>query len=663
MARESMPLRHAPARPAAGPVATLAAGLAGLRLQTKLALFGAALVLAGVGLTSAAGLWLIDRQADRAARERLAAASDFAVAEYESLIENARITGEVLAARLPTQLPTDLLQAAQADPVPEVAASLAALVRGPRRVQAADSIAIIGRDGTVHLEVVRDGGPSRGGQWPGDKAVAAALAGETALGVEVFPGGGLRAVAVLPLGSGAGGAGGAEATGGIAGAVAVTSFLDDEAAERIRGITGFDIAFFAGERAVAASARRSPGSPGTPALQDQLARVWPSVAGGETAEAEIGGPLQRTLVRYAPLRDTGGDVIGAVAVSAGIEALGVGRRQTLALFAAAAGLVLALALATGAYASRVLSRPLARLVGAARRIGEGDLTTPVVPGEGAGAVGAEHSRRDEVAELAAAVEDMRRRLAAAAEGQAQLARLKDEYLFSVAHELRSPLAALAASVELLAEPDDELPPDQRVRFMGIVQRHTASLRALVDNLLDLGSLRAGRFRVEPRPTLADAVVEQAIEDAAPYLEGRRQRVVRRIPSPAPLVEADPCRLRQVLLNLLSNAAKYGPEGEVVEVSVERRDGAVRFTVADRGPGIPPEERARLFDAYFRSETTSRVAPGVGLGLAIVKAIAGAHGGRAGVDSPPGGGTRFWVELPVVEGVSAGEALPTRVQLR
>ncbi|HET7768668.1 MAG TPA: sensor histidine kinase [Chloroflexota bacterium] len=91
--------------------------------------------------------------------------------------------------------------------------------------------------------------------------------------------------------------------------------------------------------------------------------------------------------------------------------------------------------------------------------------------------------------------------------------------------------------------------------------------------------------------------------------------------------------------------KYGPEDDTVEVAVEERDGAVRFTVADHGPGIPSDEQDRLFDAYFRSESSSRAAPGVGLGLAIVKAFADAHGGRVGLDSAAYRGACYWVELP------------------
>ena len=113
----------------------------------------------------------------------------------------------------------------------------------------------------------------------------------------------------------------------------------------------------------------------------------------------------------------------------------------------------------------------------------------------------------------------------------------------------------------------------------------------------------------------------------------------------PVVLADARRIQQVLVNLLSNATKYGPDGDVIEVRAEPRGGQVRVAVTDHGPGIPPPEQPRLFEAYFRSVVSSRATPGVGLGLAIVKAIVEAHGGQVGVESTPPHGTTMWFTLP------------------
>lgn len=607
-----------------------------LGLQLQLTLVGAVLVLMSIGATSAAAWWMIDRQLDAAARFRLEQAVEFVAGEYEQLIENARITGEVLAVRL----------SPQADVTSELSDVLSTVVQGARRTASGDTIAVLDATGAVLIEVARErgatGGTSAPGgtQWLGDDAVETALQGVPALGIEPFPGGGLRAVAVLPVR-----AGGIDTP--VTGAVAVTSFLDADIAARLSRVTGYGVAFYAADRPVASSA----GAGGATALpgEPSARAVWTRVASGQDVQIESGGPFGRALVWYAPLRDAGGEVTGMVEVRAGIDVLGSGRGHALSLFLPAVFLVLCLGLATEAYAARALSRPLTRLLAAVQRIGAGDLATPVDAGP----------RRDEVGALAAATDEMRRRLAEAQESQAQLARLKDEYLFSVAHELRTPVAVLAGSVELLAEDGEDLSPAERAHFMAIVRRHTTSLQTLVDTLLDLGSLRSGRFRVEPRLTPVSGVIREAVDIVAPVAEGRRQHVEVRVEPPSLEAYVDPRRLQQLLVNLLSNACKYGVDGDEIQVSAILRDGWVRLEVADHGAGIPPDEQARLFDAYFRSEATSRTAPGVGLGLAIVKAIVDAHGGRVGVESAPGEGTRFWIDLPMAAGRSDGAeaALP------
>jgi signal transduction histidine kinase len=111
------------------------------------------------------------------------------------------------------------------------------------------------------------------------------------------------------------------------------------------------------------------------------------------------------------------------------------------------------------------------------------------------------------------------------------------------------------------------------------------------------------------------------------------------------VAADRRRIRQVLVNMIANASKYSPPGKPITVNITAADGAVRVTVADRGPGIPPESRARLFEPYYRTEDAVQTdTSGLGLGLEIVKLIIDAHGGRVGADNRPAGGACVWFEL-------------------
>ena len=132
----------------------------------------------------------------------------------------------------------------------------------------------------------------------------------------------------------------------------------------------------------------------------------------------------------------------------------------------------------------------------------------------------------------------------------------------------------------------------------------------------------------------------------PLLDKRGQRLTVELPAAIPTVEADPRRTVQVLVNLLSNASKYGPEHSAIAVEAVARDGSVRVSVADRGPGIPPEYRRRLFRRFVPPSPGSNDAQyGTGLGLSVVKAIVEAHGGRVGVDDRQGGGSIFWFTLP------------------
>jgi two-component system sensor histidine kinase KdpD len=217
---------------------------------------------------------------------------------------------------------------------------------------------------------------------------------------------------------------------------------------------------------------------------------------------------------------------------------------------------------------------------------------------------------------------------------------------TVAHELRGPLTALATSSELLAEDFSHLAPEQVRSMLGAMHRRTLWLQGLVENLLCAASIREGRLQLNCQLVRLPEVVEEVEAVVGPLLEQRGQRLRVRISSQVPELMADTRRLGQVLINLILNASKFSPPNTTIDLTSSLRSGAVRVTVADRGPGVPPEHAQRLFEPYYRAPATAGSGKdGVGLGLSIVKSIVEAHNGGVGVENRRGGGARFWFSLP------------------
>lgn len=221
-------------------------------------------------------------------------------------------------------------------------------------------------------------------------------------------------------------------------------------------------------------------------------------------------------------------------------------------------------------------------------------------------------------------------------------------LATVAHELRGPLTALAQSSELLAEDFLTLDPEQIKSMLGAMHRRTLWLQGLVENLLCAATIREGRLTLYRQSlSLADLLADvDAV--VGPILEQRGQRLRVRMNQRLPEVLADSRRLGQVLINLILNASKFGVANTPIDVTISARDGAVRVSVADRGPGVSTDQVDRLFQPYYRAPATAdNVKDGVGLGLSIVKSIVEAHGGEVGIQGRRGGGARFWFSIPTV----------------
>lgn len=226
------------------------------------------------------------------------------------------------------------------------------------------------------------------------------------------------------------------------------------------------------------------------------------------------------------------------------------------------------------------------------------------------------------------------------------AKLKDELVSTVSHELRTPLTAIAGSLGLMAgSPADALPP-KMAKLAQIALRNCERLVALVNDLLDLDKLASGTAEFEFSEVDLRELVQDSLEQNQPYAERFGVSLTADLPAGPVMAHVDARRIQQVLANLLSNAAKFSPDGTQVRVTLQRTGSCIRISVADQGPGIAPEFRKRLFARFAQQDATSqRQQSGTGLGLAITKAIVERHGGRIWLDTEVTTGSTFHVELP------------------
>ena len=222
--------------------------------------------------------------------------------------------------------------------------------------------------------------------------------------------------------------------------------------------------------------------------------------------------------------------------------------------------------------------------------------------------------------------------------------VRRDFVANVSHELRTPLTAVRGYIEALAEPD--ISADERARFLEIITRHTLRMERLVKDLLRLARLDAGQEAAELVPCEVNGLIHAVMTDLAVPLEQRHQRIEVRIDQDAATIACDPPKLHDALRNLLANASTYGPPDSVIQVDVRRQGDSVAISVADRGPGIPDEDLARIFERFYRvDKSRARDPGGTGLGLAIVKHLVGLHGGQVRVENAPGAGASFTIELP------------------
>jgi two-component system, OmpR family, phosphate regulon sensor histidine kinase PhoR len=230
---------------------------------------------------------------------------------------------------------------------------------------------------------------------------------------------------------------------------------------------------------------------------------------------------------------------------------------------------------------------------------------------------------------------------------ADLEHLRTDLLSTIAHELRTPLTAVRTCVGILRD-EAATPTDaERATLLATIERNADRMQQIVGDILQIARFRTGEIVLQLRAFDAVELARGAIASLAPLTAERGQSIVLDAPGGSIRVYGDHRRLDQALVNLVSNAGKYGREGGRIEVTVRSKGGVASWAVRDDGPGIAPEDQPHLFERFFVGPNDrDGVSRGVGLGLPTALAIAQAHGGRIDVDTAPGAGSTFTLVVPL-----------------
>ncbi len=293
---------------------------------------------------------------------------------------------------------------------------------------------------------------------------------------------------------------------------------------------------------------------------------------------------------------------------------------------AAAVVSAAIALIMARWLARGMTQPLRDMAQAARRMETGDYSTRVYT-----------RSRDEVGQLAEAFNTMSGELE-------DVERLRRDLVANVSHELKTPITAIRAHLENLLDGVERPDPET----LQVMLTQSERLGRLVDQLLDLSRLESGDVPLDREPVELAPLVTQVLSEIDVARPDRGVAVSSVIPDDLPPAMADRERVHQVLFNLIDNAVRYTPPGGAVTVTAHRLNGSVEVEVHDNGVGIPAEHLPRLFERFYRVDTSRSRADdgGTGIGLAIARSVVEAHGGHIHADSEPGEGSTFTFELPV-----------------
>lgn len=347
--------------------------------------------------------------------------------------------------------------------------------------------------------------------------------------------------------------------------------------------------------------------------------------GARSTAEEPDDPDSTVMHVAAPIRDGAGSIAGVLTVAKPNRVIApfIERSQTTVMRWGV--VLLGVALIVGALAATWLSRQLTALQRYAQSVTAGERATlPHAAGE--------------FAELGQSLETMRAQL----EGKQYVER----YVHALTHEMKSPLAAIRASAELLEHP---LPEQDQARFAGSIRTQSERLALMIDRMLALAAVEHRQRLESPRPLEVATLLEAVAEDSRPRLEARGQRLELRADG-APWVSGDPFLLRQALDNLVENGSDFAPADSTLEVGAVVEGGCVVIRICDRGPGVPDYALDRVFERFYSLPRPDGGHRSSGLGLCFVAQVADLHGGSAALANRPGGGACATLRLPAVRAV-------------
>jgi len=305
------------------------------------------------------------------------------------------------------------------------------------------------------------------------------------------------------------------------------------------------------------------------------------------------------------------------------------------ILATALGGAFLLSLALSYAVARGITRPLADIVTAARRMARGEFHERI-----------RVTSTTEVAHLAEILNQMAASLEETIKNLHKLEQVRKDFVANVSHELRTPLTAIRGYVEALQDGGKDT-PEELDRFLDIIRAHADRLNLIITDLLLLSKIEFGQIPLKQEPVALTGLIDRTVGLLRHLVEHKQHTVVVNIPADLPPILGDEERLGQVFSNLLDNAIKYTPENGTITISAVAGEKFVEASVVDTGIGIPPQDLPRIFERFYRvDKARSRELGGTGLGLAIVKHLVEGHGGSVSADSRPSHGTQFRVRLPM-----------------